>query len=577
WVPCLYSVRVFAELVWFPFGPYSMDSKVGERLESFDWRHWPILRFTRARRTFKKSVTDSICEHVLSQTSQENLIAQIELTVHKEKIRIRRFSWSVDPRGDIAFWQGIERHLINMSGLPEDQKGKRARVLLRKIVSRYVREILGHFRPRYYFGVVKFYAFLDRMLHILNWRNSRKGVWDGHKKHRHFSIFGKSNQVRNLSRRGTVIFLPTHISNLDSVLVGLAAHAVGVPPLAYGAGLNLFNSKFLGHFMNRLGAYKIDRRRKNPLYLNTIQVYTKEVIKYGCHTVFFPGGTRSRSGDIEARLKLGLLGTVITAQRELLQAGSSQKIFIVPMVLNYPFVLEASSSIRDYLRQKGKEHYYTGKRVKLNFFGAIKCILRGLTGQLGMIIRLGDPMDVLGNKVNEKGDSLDERGNLVDINNYFLSSQAKITADGQRESQYTRLLERKLVSVLHAHNHVLPSHVVAFVAFELLQKKYKRANMYDIFRLDEGELFIEFKVFQESVDKVRKSLEALQKENKIFCDGRFSASLDEFLLDGIKNCGSFHARLPLKRNKKGDIVTEDMSCLFYYHNRLQGYELESYV
>jgi glycerol-3-phosphate O-acyltransferase len=59
-------------------------------------------------------------------------------------------------------------------------------------------------------------------------------------------------------------------------------------------------------------------------------------IQKGCHSLFFPGGTRSRSGQIEKRLKLGLLSTAIEAQRINYQKGKRdelEKIFVVPRAL----------------------------------------------------------------------------------------------------------------------------------------------------------------------------------------------------------------------------------------------------
>ena len=96
-----------------------------------------------------------------------------------------------------------------------------------------------------------------------------------------------------------------------------------MPPFIYGAGLNLFNISIFAYFMNALGAYKVDRRKKNLMYLETLKTYSKEAIQFGCHSLFFPGGTRSRSGIIESRLKLGLLSTAIEAQRANFQQGIS--------------------------------------------------------------------------------------------------------------------------------------------------------------------------------------------------------------------------------------------------------------
>ena len=154
--------------------------------------------------------------------------------------------------------------------------------------------------------------------------------------------------------------VPTHFSNLDSILIGWVIQFLGLPPFIYGAGLNLFNIKIIAYFINSLGAYKVDRRKKNPIYLETLRTYSTEALRKGCHSLFFPGGTRSRSGKIEKALKLGLLSTTIEAQRINYEQNGEKggKIFIVPVVLNYHFTLEAPVLINDYLRAKGQERYY---------------------------------------------------------------------------------------------------------------------------------------------------------------------------------------------------------------------------
>ena len=112
--------------------------------------------------------------------------------------------------------------------------------------------------------------------------------------------------------------------------------------------------------MNSLGAYKVDRRKKNLPYLETLRMYSNVAIQKGAHSLFFPGGTRSRSGMIEKQLKLGLLSTAIEAQRNLYLENNpgARKIFVVPVTLNYHFVLEAPELIEDYLQVKGQDRYF---------------------------------------------------------------------------------------------------------------------------------------------------------------------------------------------------------------------------
>ena len=75
-------------------------------------------------------------------------------------------------------------------------------------------------------------------------------------------IRGHVAHVRDLVREGTVILAPTHVSNLDSPLLGLSLYLSQMPPFVYGAGLNLFSNPLLGWWLRRLGAYTVDRTKK---------------------------------------------------------------------------------------------------------------------------------------------------------------------------------------------------------------------------------------------------------------------------------------------------------------------------
>ena len=79
-------------------------------------------------------------------------------------------------------------------------------------------------------------------------------------------VAGKTDSIRTLIKDHTVVVVPTHFSNLDSILIGYAMDAMmGLPSFSYGAGLNLYNTGYTAYFMNRLGAYRVDRRKKNPI------------------------------------------------------------------------------------------------------------------------------------------------------------------------------------------------------------------------------------------------------------------------------------------------------------------------
>ena len=67
------------------------------------------------------------------------------------------------------------------------------------------------------------------------------------------------------------------------------------------------------YFMHNLGAYRVDRRLRTRSTRTCSRRTRRVLLERGYHSLFFPGGTRSRSGGVERKLKLGLAGTGIEA------------------------------------------------------------------------------------------------------------------------------------------------------------------------------------------------------------------------------------------------------------------------
>src|SRR5438445_544979 len=126
---------------------------------------------------------------------------------------------------------------------------------------------------------------------------------------------GEIDVARACAERGTIVVTPTHSSNMDSPAIGLGLVRAHLPPCTYGAGKNLFTNPFISFFMRNLGAYRVDRRLRFELYNDVLKEYSTVLLERGYHSLFFPGGTRCRSNIVEKSLKLGLLGTTVTAYK----------------------------------------------------------------------------------------------------------------------------------------------------------------------------------------------------------------------------------------------------------------------
>lgn len=319
---------------------------------------WPIYRLSEDRSEFIRDI-EAFTFHRLTTKHRKDLVDSIVKTIYQERIRIKESPWKVDPPNDRAFWNKISKRLIKKTLDRQDPEAQAtAEDILRKIIHRYSEEIVGTFK-------ISTFRFAQRFLTVLFNRllnaavdKSLASLWRGRRQlYERLKVVGDVETVRHLFEHGTVVVVPTHSSNLDSILVGYAMDQImGLPSFSYGAGLNLYNFGPAAYFMNRLGAYRVDRRKKNAIYLETLKTMSNLSIQRGVNSLFFPGGTRSRSGELESELKMGLLGTTVEAQRALCQRDDPKKVFIVPMVIGYHFVLEAPFLIEQYLRFTGREN-----------------------------------------------------------------------------------------------------------------------------------------------------------------------------------------------------------------------------
>jgi glycerol-3-phosphate O-acyltransferase len=544
---------------------------------------WPVVKLARERKEFVKKVSENAQGRILKLTSNnmEILKEELETTRYREKLRIKQNPWVVDPDDEGAFWGKVKESLLHASSETSLSKKQREAIykeILESITSRYSEEIASNFKHQHYKFIRSVVTFgFARLLNAARVKGFRSIFSNQYTLQDKIQITGETDQLRDLATKGTIVMVPTHFSNLDSILIGWIISVLGLPPFIYGAGLNLFNISIFAYFMNALGAYKVDRRKKNLVYLETLKTYSKEAIQFGCHSLFFPGGTRSRSGMIESKLKLGLLSTAIEAQRNNYQegiTGISGKIFVVPVTINYHFVLEAPSLIRDHLSITGQERYYKENDEFSTSYKISKFLVKFFTKGSDISVSVGKAMDVLGNYVNEKGESLDQHGRVIDTSHYFRSG-GEVTVDSQREEEYTHMLGRRIVEEFHRINRVFSSHLVAFTAFELIKAKNSKLDLFDLIRLPEEEIFIEYEEFKDACQRVYDQILILREQGLIKIAPHMKRSLEEIIAHGLDNVGMYHAKRPLIRNKKGQIVTEDMSLLYFYHNRLHGYELEN--
>jgi glycerol-3-phosphate O-acyltransferase len=505
----------------------------------------------------RPAIVAEVIQRVLAGASKSE--ASIELAVNDTAYHeIARLEGDKKREARLQEWKELYRTLGRRS--PEEK----ARTLA-DITKRYANDIVGNFDPKVYrfaTGVV------PRGLTLLfKGQNSRAGLAD------RITLQGQTEALQQLVHKGTVILVPTHSSNLDSIVVGWALDELGLPPFTYGAGKNLFSNFLLSFFMHNLGAYKVDRRLKDKLYKDTLKTYSTVILEKGYHSLFFPGGTRSRSGGIERKLKLGLMGTGLAAYINNLKAGKAQpNIYVVPMTINYPLVLEGQTQIDDYLKIAGKSRYIIEDDESSKLGRIMHYAKEVLSFDGRMYMQFGQAMDPFGNAVDADGISRDLRGRPIDIRKYVEVNGAP-EHDAGRDAEYTRELGVAIGEAFAKNNVVLSTHMAAFVVFELIKAAHPGLDIYHLVRLP-GDTSLPVQAIYDGMERLRDRLVIEMAAGRILLSPTVqSESIEHVLRTAQRYFTMYHAK-DLAVLEGDQVRLNDLKLLFYYHNRLAGYGLE---
>jgi glycerol-3-phosphate O-acyltransferase len=382
-------------------------------------------------------------------------------------------------------------------------------------------------------------------------------------------VQGDLDHLRYLQNQGSLVFVPTHSSNLDSIVLAQALEISGLPPVIYGAGKNLFTNPIISFFMHNLGAYRVDRRIKSALYKELLKTWSCVMIERGYHSLFFPGGTRSRSGLIENHLKLGLVGSAVEAFSQNSVRGVARRVFFVPTTINYALVLEAESLVEDWLAEEGGARYI----IEDDEFSRLDrwvAFFRKLSGQdAACVIRFGEPLDPFGNQVDDEGCSVAPGGQSIDPVSYTLRDD-KPVLDDRRDAAYTRELGELLVERYRSETVVMSTQLVAHVLYRQLVASTPGLGIFARLRL-RGEVSVPREELVRQLGEAREALRALAKKGKIQLSRTVSdATPDELLNRALSVWSGYHSRVAA-RDLGVEITAEDPTLLLYYQNRLVSF------
>jgi glycerol-3-phosphate O-acyltransferase len=293
----------------------------------------------------------------------EYVARQAALALERAERRIRGSRYKVPRfvREDILArpaFRGQVARLARETGKPEASALKEA--------SKYLKEIAATHSP-YMIDVAA------RLTHLLYTQGYGETLHYDHE---------RLATIYALSQRHPVVFLPSHKSNLDHLVLQYALHENGHPPNHTAGGINM-NFFPVGPLMRRSGVFFIRRTFKdNELYKLVLRHYIDYLIEKRFPLEWYPEGGRSRSGKL-LPLRYGLLANVVDAYRR----GKAEDVHLIPVAIAYDQITD----VQDYTAEQ------RGAAKQRESFGWFLKVVRNLRRRYGDIhIRFGEPISLRG-------------------------------------------------------------------------------------------------------------------------------------------------------------------------------------
>ena len=526
----------------------------------------------------RKIISNKVLKHTLNEYSSSNIRTYIEEALYLEKKRIRKESFFNSDalmffgriKKDASFWKKVKYDLIHSSSDSSYQD------ILKKIINHYNREISSSFNKTIYSitSIINPWFFSW----ILNISTRRKFLpfYMDQKINSKILIKGEKELIKKLSNKGTIILVSTHQSHIDSILISYIVSLMGLPPFSYGAGFNLFTNYFISFILKNIGTYSIDIKKRNSIYKSVLKNYSTQMLIEGIHSVFFPGGSRVRSGAIENKLKLGLLGTGVRAQTQNYMNNSEKpNVYIVPMVLSYHYVIEANKLIEEFF-ERTSHRSFMGNFVEdsLSIRKVINFLWKFCSVESPITARIGRPLDIFGNTVDDRGNSIGPNSTIIDPKKW-LTTCGRLCESKKRDNEYTKELGKKIIDRFYETNTVLSSHAVSFNYLFLLRKKHSNLDIYQFIRLSYSQKFISINDFEKNAHLLEKELFSLKEKGRLNLSEEFYSDKNmKWIHHGIKKLEVLHRNSVIKK-EGNNLYSDNLLLLYYYRNRLSGYGIFS--
>jgi glycerol-3-phosphate O-acyltransferase len=299
---------------------------------------------------------------------------QAALSLERAERKLRGQQYKVprlvhrDILGRVAFRSGIGR-LAREVGRSEASVMKEAAKNLREIAATHSPYVID---------------LSARLIHLLYTR--------GYNEDLHYDR-DQLRQLYALAQRNPVVFLPSHKSNLDHLVLQYALFENGLPPNHTAGGINM-NFFPVGPLVRRSGVFFIRRTFKDqPIYKFVLRSYIDYLIEKRFSLEWYVEGGRSRSGKLLPP-RLGLMTYVVDAFRR----GKSEDVYLLPISIAYDQIQDVGDYVAE---QRG------GKKQRESFSWFVN-LIRKLRGGYGAIhIRFGEPLSLA--KALGHGAALEDR------------------------------------------------------------------------------------------------------------------------------------------------------------------------
>lgn len=214
--------------------------------------------------------------------------------------------------------------------------------------------------------------------------------------------------AKSLPDNAVVVYLMNHRSNADYLLVGYVLTGRVAISYAVGEWARAFPLEYI---FKSFGSYFIRRKFREPLYHCVLEQYVQLITKNGVTQGIFPEGGLSRDGKLKAA-KIGLLDYIIGVARD---PDYHDRIFLVPVAINYDRVLEDRSLLRELAVTEGRRTPALGSQMvevtRYLWWNSARALTRRLKRYGRAAVTIGEPV-ALGPwlaEVNEHGETLFEQ------------------------------------------------------------------------------------------------------------------------------------------------------------------------